>query len=235
LLRFPVFRYYLLVVFLMMRLTQRTSFNKVFVIFSISLNIIFLASLIFVCITFKNKILDKIGYSSTVSVVMFGDSLIEKGDWENILGRSDVRNSGVGGFTTSHLEIILKDRVLKFNPKICYLNGGINDILTGIPYARTKHNINSIIDTLQKHNIDVALQSVLYGSDPKIIPKIDSLNQLYIQIAKAKKIDYINVNNVLSSDKRLIKKYSLDGLHVNKQAYALWAELINKHISKNNF
>jgi len=217
-----------------MRLTKKKIIYRLFVICSVLLNILFLVCSTFIFIQYRTKILDKIGYNREVSIVMFGDSMIEKGEWETILGRTDVINSGVGGFTTSHLQMILNKKVLNFKPKICYLNGGINDILIGIPYARTEHNVNSIIDTLQKHNIKVAIQSVIYNIDTSRIPAIDSLNHLYIEIAKSKNIDYINVNSILSVNKHLIKQYSLDGIHVNKSAYNVWAELINKHISKNN-
>lgn len=43
---------------------------------------------------------------------MFGNSLTENVKWSDGLQREDVKNSGTGGFTTSHFALIINDKVL---------------------------------------------------------------------------------------------------------------------------
>ena len=64
---------------------------------------------------------------------MFGNSITANGKWGDGLNRLDVKNSGTGGFTTSHFVWTINDQVLQYHPKICFLEGGINDIGVGIP------------------------------------------------------------------------------------------------------
>ena len=97
-----------------------------------------------------------------ITIVMFGDSITKGGDWVTLLGRSDVKNSGFPGFTTSHLVWLLKENVIDLAPRVCFLEGGINDIGVGIPLDRTKSNYRSLIDGLKEHQITPVVQSILY-------------------------------------------------------------------------
>jgi len=198
--------------------SKRYYFRKGFIISSLLFNIIFLVGLLTAIYWNKNRILQMVGFKQQVTIVMYGDSMMANASWYRLLNRSDVHNSGIGGFTTSHFVWLLKDKVLKYNPKICFLNGGINDIVTGIPQNRIEKNIISIIDTLQKHKIKVVLQAVV----------------AYEKIARLKNVELINANDQLSKNKKLRDEYSIDGRHVNRTAYSHWAELVKNSLAKNN-
>ena len=214
--------------------SKRYYFRKGFIISSLLFNIIFLVGLLTAIYWNKNRILQMVGFKQQVTIVMYGDSMMANASWYRLLNRSDVHNSGIGGFTTSHFVWLLKDKVLKYNPKICFLNGGINDIVTGIPQNRIEKNIISIIDTLQKHKIKVVLQAVVYGTDSIYTPDIVSLNNAYEKIARLKNVELINANDQLSKNKKLRDEYSIDGRHVNRTAYSHWAELVKNSLAKNN-
>ncbi len=168
-------------------------------------------------------------------VVMFGNSLIEGGgNWNEKLGRNDVRNSGRGGFTTSHFVWLLDDHVIKFQPEVCVLEGGINDMGVGISAERIKQNYQNMVDRLLEKNIAPILTGVFYVSqenDSDNADKaamIDEVNAFLQELAKSKKIAYIDINPQLSENKRLKKQFTTDGVHLTEVAYNIWAEEIKK-------
>lgn len=164
-----------------------------------------------------------------VTIVQFGDSIISNGNWNDLLGRSDVQNSGFGGFTTSHLVWLIKRNVIAYDPEICFIEGGINDISVGIPMERIKANYQGLIDTLMSNDITPIVQSTLYQVDqPKSKVMIDSLNNFLMAYCAQKSIRYLDVNSRLSDEKGLKSEYSTDGTHINKKAYLIWAEEIKK-------
>lgn len=174
-------------------------------------------------------------------IVMFGNSLIENGkDWNQKLNRNDVKNSGRGGFTTSHFVWLLDDHVIKYQPKICILEGGVNDMGVGIPIERIKQNYQNMVDRLLEKNITPVLNGVFYvnqESETENVAKagmIDEINTFLEQLAASKNIPYIDLNPQLSENKRLKKEFTTDGVHLTEAAYKIWAEDIDKIITSKN-
>ena len=175
------------------------------------------------------------------NVVMFGNSLIEGGgNWNEKLGRSDVRNSGRGGFTTSHFVWLLNDHVMKYKPEICFLEGGINDMGVGIPADRIKQNYQHMVDRLLENNIIPVINGVLYVNqenekeNEEKAKMIDDVNAFLKQLAASKNIIYIDLNPQLSENKRLKKEFTTDGVHLTPAAYKIWSEEIKKVIRSKN-
>lgn len=159
-----------------------------------------------------------------ITIVMFGDSITKGGDWATLLGRSDVKNSGFPGFTTSHLVWLLKENVIDLSPRVCFLEGGINDIGVGVPLDRTKSNYRSLINGLLEHQITPVVQSILYQQDnPESKVQVDSLNSYLKAYCQSKGIYYLDINGKLSSSKGLNAQYTTDGTHINQDAYEIWA------------
>lgn len=172
-------------------------------------------------------------------IVMFGNSLTANGHWDKGLGRSDVKNSGTGGFTTSHFVWIIQDQVLKYQPKICFLEGGINDIGVGIPLERTFQNYQSLVDTLLSHHIIPVLQSTLYVNFTNNEKEnmhhnqmVESLNVFLQSLATSRNIMFIDLNQYLSENKKLKKEYTTDGVHVNEAAYRIWYAELEKVLTQ---
>lgn len=159
-----------------------------------------------------------------ITIVMFGDSITKGGDWATLLGRSDVKNSGFPGFTTSHLVWLLKENVIDLAPRVCFLEGGINDIGVGIPLDRTKSNYRSLINGLLEHQITPVVQSILYQQDNQESKvQVDSLNSYLKAYCQNKNVYYLDINAKLSSSKGLNAQYTTDGTHINLEAYEIWA------------
>ena len=165
---------------------------------------------------------------------MFGNSLTAGGKWNKELNRLDIKNSGVGNFTTSNFVWILNKAVIQFKPKICFIEGGINDIGIGIPLKRTFRNYQSIVDTILRHKIEPVLQSTFYVNYPNdsttnfINSRVDSLNSYLSVLANKNGIGYIDLNYLLSENGRLKKEYSRDGLHINDLGYDIWIREVDR-------
>jgi lysophospholipase L1-like esterase len=120
---------------------------------SILLNILFLCGGLYLIYFFKDKIIKKIESKKQFDVVLYGDSLIEDFEWQPKNREIKLTNIGYGGITTSELVWYIKDNVILKKPKICFLEGGINDLTNGIPIERTISNYSDMVDTLLHYNV----------------------------------------------------------------------------------
>lgn len=195
----------------------------------------------------RSKIYDKIASQKVHSIIMFGDAFTAAGNWNKDLNRNDIKNNGRPSLTTSQFLWILNNAVIKFKPKICFIEGGLNDIEVGMPLNRTFMNYQSIVDSLLKHDIEPVLQSTLFvdypsgngtnmprPSETKLINlQVDSLNKYLSILANKKGIMYIDLNQYLSENGKLKKEVNTDGVHLNEYGYKIWAREIDKVLKKN--
>ena len=181
----------------------------------------------------------------SVSVIMLGNSLIRQGNWDSLLNRKDVINRGISG---DNLRCMC-DRLsyLKNSTaKIVFVEGGINDIPGNNVDTLFKY-YQQIISFWQAEKKIPVINLVLYIS-PKAGEKFPSrtdyksinttvkdLNDKLQTFAIENKIDFINLNPVLSDEQALQLKdnYTTDGVHLTSNAYKIWAEqveiLLNKY------
>ncbi|MBW8332306.1 MAG: hypothetical protein K0M40_09830 [Prolixibacteraceae bacterium] len=211
--------------------------NSILSIF-VTLNSILLIITIFVGCQSSTRAVNDVKPLKSYSIVMFGNSLTAGGKWSNDLNRLDIKNSGTGGFTTSHFVWILKGEVIKYNPKICFIEGGINDIGVGIPSNRTFRNYKSIVDTLLKYQIEPVLQSTFYVNLPNdsvtkfYNSRVDSLNKYISTLANENGITYLDLNQHLSENGKLKKELNKDGIHLNELGYKIWIREIDKFLKQ---
>lgn len=202
--------------------------------FSLILNMILIIAFMIIGYKFRSKIYDKIATQSSYKIIMFGDGFTSGGKWEKDLNRVDIKNSGIGGSTTSHFVWTLNDLVINYNPKICFIEGGINDIGVGIPLNRTFMNYQSIVDSLLKHQIVPVLQSAFYSNYPNASEsslkksRVDSLNLYLSTLAIKKGITYIDLDQNLSENGKLKKELTKDVYRINELGYKIWAREVDK-------
>ena len=165
-------------------------------------------------------------------IVMVGDSITYQGDWQKVLNRQDVTNWGIPGYTTEQISWTLK-HVIELRPKVCFLEGGINDITLGITPERVFQNQVKVINTLLAAGITPVVQSTIYqnpsGDRNKRVKKINKLISGY---CLKHKIAYLDLNRVLSSGDELKKELTTDGTHLLPAAYSLWAVLVADELKK---
>ncbi len=199
---------------------------------SLTLNIILL---ILLCYKMRVTLKDKL---STYQIVMFGDSFTESCDWAESLDRDDIKKSGYSGFIVPQMIDVINCAVTDFKPATCFIQGGSNDIKCGIPVSTIFANYTYIINTLREAKIEPVIQSTLNfnrENDSIDNSNIDSLNHLLSNLAKENKLHFIDLNKLLSLNGRLRAEYTIDGRHINQQAYKIWVGEIKKVIDTNGF
>lgn len=160
-------------------------------------------------------------------IVLLGNSLTFHANWNEILNRTNIANRGiVSDVTIGYLHRL--QYIIKLHPKLCFIEGGVNDIYANVPVPEVFQNITQIVDSLRNHNIIPILQSALLvgikwhdaADKNKQISYLDSLLSEY---AQKYSIEFINLNPLLTQNGLLKDELTTDGVHLNAAGYALWA------------
>ncbi len=172
-------------------------------------------------------------------VVFFGNSITERGAWQELVGRKyKVGNRGIGGDNTFGMKARIAD-VVRSKPKKIFLMMGINDIGRGLSVAWSLQNYEEIIRIIQKESpkTKIYLQSTLPLNErvlkyDYLLGKeegIRSLNKGIEALARRYKLVYVNVKEALADNYGLKEEYTMDGIHVNTDAYIRWVDYLKDH------
>lgn len=196
----------------------------------LSISILLNISLGILIFLLRDKIFTQLFPASKVNILLIGDSLLAQENWNSLLKRNDLKNGAFGGAITQQILWNIERGQLVSNPKIVVLNGGINDLLSGVPTQRVFDNYQKIIETLRKENIKIIAHLVLYTVDNELINKeVFILNYLLKEYFESQKIKFIDMNLQLSDLRKLKPNFSIDGIHLRREAYKIWAnELSSK-------
>ena len=201
-------------------------FKKLFIA-SLLLNL----SLSIFIFQFRDKIIQRIFSPKKTIILMLGDSRIAQENWSILLHRNDVKNEAFGGAITQQILWNLERGQLNSEPKIVILEGGINDLLAGVPPERVYENYLKMIEILRAKKIQIIVNSILYVTVNQIINKnISKVNVKIKDYCSVRKIAWIDINEQISKDENLLRQYSSDGIHLNKEAYLIWAEKMNQKL-----
>ena len=133
--------------------------------------------------------------------------------------------------------------LVKFQPAQIFLMVGINSFIhydssVEIILADYKQIITEI--RAKSRNTEIFIQSVLPVNKTKYGIRVNNNNiinlNLYLrELAKEFSLQYIDLFSHLSdSQNQLDERYTLDGLHLNGQAYLVWKQVIEQYILNNN-
>jgi lysophospholipase L1-like esterase len=219
--------------------------NKTLIYISLAMNLIMLTGLIMIgskLFTEKPPVMkevqrwiEEIPVPDSITIAMLGNSLTAYADWNELLGRNDVQNFGIADFSMKQLSWILADWVIASKPALCFVNGGQEDIMLGVPLERITDDYSMILDSLQHNGIEPIVQSTLLRwENPEMNSQVVKLNQLMKAICFKKNISFINLNTVLSNNNGLNPQLTTDGMHLNSKGYELWAIMIKDYLLLNN-
>jgi lysophospholipase L1-like esterase len=195
--------------------------QKRILIVSLILNL----GLLMLIFQFRDKISERLFPPDKTTILMIGDSRIAQENWSVLLGRNDVKNEAFGGAITQQVLWNLERGQLNSEPQIVIIECGINDLLAGVPVQRVYENYERIIEILRKKNIKIILNSIIYTSDnQEINNNIMELNLKLLKFCQFQKIPWLDMNLHLSAELKLLEKYSLDEVHLNQEAYLVWAK-----------
>ena len=165
-----------------------------------------------------------------VTIVMLGNSITQGVEWQELLGRPDVVNRGIGSdVTEGYLNRLTY--VYALQPRIVCVMGGINDLYSNVPVETVFQNYKTLLEELGANKIIPVVQSTLFVS-PKWRDhetknrEVALLNGLLKQYAAENRITYLDVNSILSRDGALLNEYTWDGVHLTASGYARWRDLL---------
>jgi len=170
-------------------------------------------------------------------VVFFGDSITRQGDWCVLLGRYDIKNSGIPGLGVFHLKDYIREAVLDYHPGLCLVMAGINDLtLMQRTAGQAADDYEALLKTLKTHGVKTIVQLTLYEQqDPVSKARVDSLNERIAAYCEATSIPFVNPNAWLSDSQGLKKKYARDKTHLNEEGYRVWAREIRPLLEAEGF
>ncbi|MBM2841185.1 MAG: hypothetical protein HW412_1713 [Bacteroidetes bacterium] len=175
--------------------------------------------------------------STHADVVMLGNSLSYNANWNELLGRNNIANRGiVGDLTDGYLHRL--SYVYKLSPRLCFIEGGVNDIYENRPPKEIIRNYRQIVDTLRAHHIMPIIQSTLFvGAKWRHAreknTEIQELNELLAGFAKEQSIQFLDINALVSTDGLLRGELTYDGVHLNARGYSYWVPEVEKVLVKN--
>ena len=165
-------------------------------------------------------------------VVMLGNSITFGVNWNELMGRTQIVNRGIGSDNTFGF-LQRMEYVYRLHPQLCCIMGGINDIYQDMPAEKVFENYKKIVEGLQAHKIVPVIQSTLfvstkwkrYSEKNLDVAKLDSMLADY---ARVKGIEFLNLNAVMSNNCLLREEVTTDGVHLNAKGYVLWRDELEK-------
>jgi lysophospholipase L1-like esterase len=199
-------------------------------IFSLILNVVLLTAFIAFAIIYRDKILQRfVSIKGNPTIIMYGNSITTQGKWVELLGRTDVLNHGLPGQPTYQFLKLFQSHVIALHPKICFLEGGINDITFGVSQERIRANFIEMLQLLENNNIVPVLTLTPYEFKDAISKsEVDSLNHFLMNYCAAHQITTIDLNQYISDSTGLKAEYAVDKTHLNVAAYQVWSKEISR-------
>jgi lysophospholipase L1-like esterase len=204
--------------------------NNGLLVASVVLNILLIVAGSTFAYVYRDKILQRfVTMKGNPAIIMFGNSITAQGKWVELLGRTDVLNSGLPGMCTYHFLQLVQTNVIDLHPKICFVKGGINDMTVGVSQPKIQANYKAILEKLIQNKITPVVTLTLYEqNDPYSKKEVDELNAFLISFCNQHNITYIDLNSLISDSTGLKTEFAVDKTHLNKEAYKLWAGQISE-------
>ena len=167
-------------------------------------------------------------------LVLAGDSLTDRGEWDELLGRP-VANRGVAGDTTRDLAARLDGVIGARPPATVALMIGINDLLHGEGADATAERVLAIAADLVRRapGSRVVVQSLLpvSASDAVTNQRVAAVNARLAASAARLGLVYADVAAaVRGPDGALDPRFTGDGVHLLGDGYRAWAAALARHL-----
>jgi lysophospholipase L1-like esterase len=176
---------------------------------------------------------------STKDIVMLGNSITDRADWNELLGMKRVHNRGISGDITFGVLQRL-DEVIGGHPAKVFLLIGINDISRNIPDSVIIQNIRRITDRIREGSprTRIYLQTLMPTNNTFTQFKhhynkgehIHAVNEGIKQLAAAHYTLIDLYPHFTDAEGKLDRRYTLDGLHPNAEGYRVWVHLLKPYL-----
>lgn len=175
-------------------------------------------------------------------IVFLGNSITDGGEFQELLGRSDVKNRGIRSDVIDGVRKRL-NQITRWHPRKIFLLIGINDISHGLTVKQLATRYESLVKDIRTQSPDTKLyvQSVmpinnsfgryrnLKGREGVIAP----LNAELKKIAERNGARYIELGPALRDKSgHLRRDYTFDGLHLNGAGYKAWMKVVAPYVDE---
>jgi lysophospholipase L1-like esterase len=181
-------------------------------------------------------------------IVFAGCSMIEFGQWQDLLNNSTMVNRGILGDNSFGLLNRIDD-IINLQPKILLIMIGINDIAGNIPVNVTCKNICTFVKKLNNvsPSTKVFVHSILptnpvysehkteFINHYKKNKQVEQLNNSLKEESSSYNFSYIDLHSSFKDKNgNLNAEFSdTDGIHLNAKGYKLWTDLLRRKYSLN--
>lgn len=194
--------------------------------FSVFINFLFLAAASGIAFHYRERLLQAfLDWKEKAAIVFLGDSITAQGEWNILLDRYDIKNSGVPGLGVCHLKDEIDRRVLRYSPELCVLMGGINDLtILERTVEETIDDYRILLLKLRTAGVKTAVQLTLYEKQsPATKARVDSLNSWLASYCDSLGIPTADPNRWLADQNGLKDRFARDRTHLTREAYKKWA------------
>lgn len=167
-------------------------------------------------------------------IVFLGDSITARINWEEFFPNYVVLNRGIDSDVVEGALHRL-DSVTNTNPDKVFIMIGINDIRQGIDIDETLTYYSLMMSQLKEAlpNSQIYVQSVLPVASKTGIDNhsVEQLNNALKDLSNAYELTYIDIfHDMLTDDYDLPENYSVDGVHMTGDGYAVWLKALEHYI-----
>jgi lysophospholipase L1-like esterase len=177
---------------------------------------------------------------SNSDIVFLGDSITDECEWAELLENSQIKNRGISGDTTMGILYRLED-IVTAQPAKIFIMVGINNLIhcQQLPVEVLADYQKIVIEIRDRSpQTEIFIQSVLPINQNKSSVSVSNfeivqLNFYLQELATKYSITYIDLySHLLDEQHQLSECYTLDGVHLNGQAYLIWKQAIAKYVSE---
>lgn len=183
------------------------------------------------------------------TIVMLGNSLTENagyhGGWQMLLGADNVSNRGISGDTAVGILARL-NTILSKHPKAIFLMCGTNDLSHKLLPEQVFERVCEVIDSIRAEAPQTKLfvQSMLpfnesTGRWKTLDGRTDDvpvINDMLSSYCYGLDIPFVNIfpHLVIEGTNSLRMELTVDGLHLNSDGYAIWAQVLRPYVEAVN-
>lgn len=174
-------------------------------------------------------------------IVFLGNSLTQGGKWNEYFPYQNPANRGIAGDNTLGILGRLHE-IIEARPSKLFILTGVNDISLNRSTEKIMNGLKSIIYQVKEGspNTVIYMQSLLpinndanrYKRMLNKEKQVEKLNKEIEKFCKSENIIFINLYpHFLGGKRKMDAKYTTDGLHINEEGYAIWADQIRKYVN----
>ena len=172
-------------------------------------------------------------------IALFGDSLTEAFQANEFLPNISFANRGISGDVAEAAIRRLDDSLITLKPDTILMMFGTNDIGLGYSDEEILQNYGEMLSRIQAHLpvVSVYVQSILPTRDDLTRPshRITALNGRLEELASNFNCNWLNLHtHFVDEDGRLAAAFTSDGLHLNGNAYQVWANILKNILTSSS-